>query len=98
MEQPQGCADSGTLDLCLLARRGPRRASGETGFGFVQIDAAHWPIWSPALGPLGPKTISGEEEPAKETGKARLRVCREPKEYGTESMEKGSVRGTHCHM
>lgn len=50
------------------------------------------------MGPPGPKTISGEEEPAKETGKARPRVCREPKEYGTESMEKGSVRGTHCHM
>lgn len=50
------------------------------------------------MGPLGPKTISGEEEPAKETGKARPRDSREPKEYGTESMEKGSVRGTNCHM
>lgn len=50
------------------------QSSGKTEFGFVQIDAAiglsDRPIWSPALGPLGPKTVSGEE-PAEETEKPR---------------------------
>ena len=50
------------------------------------------------MGPLGPKTISREEEPTNETGKARPRDSREPKEYGTESAEKGSVRDTDRHM
>lgn len=68
------------------------QSSGE--MEFIQIGVAigpsDRPIWSVALGPLGPKTVSGEEESAKEMGKARPRDRREPQEYGAEPMQKGS--------